>query len=68
MFIFVSCMGILILSSLFLSSITVFPLITANLARRMGRPFIPWFILGFVLPVISIFIVFFLPDKSEKKA
>jgi hypothetical protein len=59
-------MGILILTSLFLSSIMVFPMITANLARRLGRPFKTWFVIGFLLPVISVFILFLLPDKSEQ--
>jgi hypothetical protein len=42
-------------------------MITGNLAKRMGRRFMPWFIIGLFLPVVSVFIVFFLPDKSEKK-
>jgi hypothetical protein len=59
-------MGILFLTSCLFSAITVFPMITANLARRLGRPFKIWFVIGFLLPVISVFILFLLPDKSKQ--
>jgi hypothetical protein len=45
------------------------PLVNAFLARTMGRPFWTWFALGCVLPIISFFILFFLPEvKGEKRA
>jgi MFS family permease len=60
-------MGILFLTSMFLSALTIFPMIAGNLAKQMGRPFLTWFIIGFFLPVVSVFILFLLPDKSKKK-
>jgi len=59
-------MGILFLTSMLVSALTIFPTIAGNLARQMGRPFRVWFIIGFFLPVITIFILFLLPDKSKK--
>jgi hypothetical protein len=50
------------LGILFLLSI---PIITARLAKRMGRNPILWFFIGLCLPVIATFILFFLPDLSE---
>lgn len=49
---------------LFLLSI---PIITAGLAKRMGRNAKVWFVIGMVLPVIATFILVLLPDKSEKE-
>jgi MFS family permease len=60
-------MGILFLTSMLFSALTIFPTIAGNLAKRMGRSFKTWFIIGFFLPILSIFILFFLPDLSEKK-
>jgi hypothetical protein len=59
-------MGLILLSSMALSAITVFPMIAGKLAERMGRSFKTWFIIGFFLPIISVFILFLLPDKSVK--
>lgn len=42
------------------------PLITATFANRMGRNPKKWFLIGILLPVIATFILFFLPDLSEK--
>lgn len=42
------------------------PLVTALFARRMGRNPKVWFLIGLVLPGIASFILFFLPDLSEK--
>lgn len=39
------------------------PLISANLARRLGRSFGVWFALGCVLPFVSVFILLLLPDR-----
>jgi hypothetical protein len=60
-------MGILFLTSMLISALTIFPTIAGNLAKQMGRPFMTWFIIGFFLPVISVFILFLLPDKSKTK-
>jgi Na+/melibiose symporter-like transporter len=49
---------------LFLLSI---PIITSRLAKRMGRDPNRWFFIGLLLPVIATFILFFLPDLSEKE-
>jgi MFS family permease len=59
-------MGLLFLTTMFLSALTVFPMIAGNLARRMGRPFKIWFVIGLFLPILSVFILFLLPDKSEQ--
>ncbi len=55
--------GFLSLGFLFLLSL---PLITSRLAKRLGYNPKIWFAIGFVLPVISTFILFCLPDKSEE--
>ncbi|MFN8714358.1 MAG: hypothetical protein ACK5Z2_16035 [Bacteroidota bacterium] len=41
------------------------PLISAFLAKRMGRSFRVWFLLGCVLPFISVFILLLLPEKES---
>jgi hypothetical protein len=38
------------------------PLITAFLARRLGRSFWKWFAIGCVLPFVSVFILLLLPE------
>lgn len=43
------------------------PFITSRFAKRMGRNPKIWFMIGMLLPVISTFILFFLPGLSEKK-
>lgn len=50
-------MGILFLLSI--------PIITSRMAKRLGRDPRAWFFMGLLLPVISSFILFLLPDKSE---
>ena len=52
-------MGILFLLSI--------PIITSRLANRMGRNPKLWFVIGILLPVIATFILFLLPDLSEKE-
>ena len=52
------------LGILFLLSI---PIITSRLAKRLGRDPKKWFLIGLLLPVISTFILFFLPDLSEQE-
>jgi len=56
--------GFIGLGILFMMSL---PLITSRFAKRMGRNPKVWFLLGILLPVISTFIILFLPDRSEKK-
>ena len=43
------------------------PIITSRLANRMGRNTKIWFAIGILLPVIATFILFLLPDLSEKE-
>jgi hypothetical protein len=49
------------------SLLLVVPLIPAFLARRLGRSFAWWFIIGCVLPIVAVFILLGLPDLSELK-
>lgn len=45
------------------------PLTSAFFARSLGRPFWLWFAIGCVLPLISVFILLFLPEvREENKA
>jgi MFS family permease len=60
-------MGLAMLVSLALSLLLSIPLITASFAKRMGRPWKRWFLIGLLLPVIAILILFFLPDLSEQE-
>jgi hypothetical protein len=57
----------ILLVALILFVVFGLPLITAFFARSMNRPFWIWFGIGCVLPIISVFILFFLPDKSIKE-
>jgi MFS family permease len=60
-------MGAAIFISLGIICMLSIPIITARLANRLGRnPWI-WFFIGILLPVIATFILFFLPDLSEKE-
>jgi hypothetical protein len=43
------------------------PLTTAFFARSLGRNFKIWFAIGCVLPVISVFILWFLPEVKKEK-
>ena len=60
-------MGAALFISLGLMAFFSVPLITAAFANRMGRSAVKWFFIGIVLPVIATFILFFLPDLSEKE-
>lgn len=60
-------MGAALFISMGLLALFSIPLITATFASRMGRNPKKWFLIGIVLPVIATFILFFLPDLSEKK-
>lgn len=59
-------MGAAFFIMLGLTALLSIPLITASFAHRMGRSPIKWFFIGLILPVIASFILFFLPDLSEK--
>lgn len=51
----------------FFGSILFFvPLTSAFFARSLGRPFWMWFGIGCILPIISIFILWFLPEVKEE--
>jgi len=60
-------MGAALFISMGLMALFSVPLITAAFANRMGRSPVKWFFIGIVLPVIATFILFFLPDLSEKE-
>jgi hypothetical protein len=52
----------------FLGSILFFvPLTTAFFARSLGRSFWKWFAIGCVLPLVSVFILWFLPEVKQKE-
>lgn len=61
-------MGAAFFIMLGITALLSIPLITAFFAKRMGRNPIKWFFIGLILPVIASFILFFLPDLSEKEA
>jgi Na+/melibiose symporter-like transporter len=58
-------MGAVLFMSLGVLFLLSIPIITARLAKRMGRNPMLWFFLGLCLPVIATFILFLLPDLSE---
>ena len=60
-------MGAAIFFSIGLLFLLSIPIITAKLAKRMGRNGKIWFVIGLLLPVIATFILILLPDKSETK-
>lgn len=59
-------MGFALLISLALMGFLSIPIITASFAKRMGRPHRKWFLIGALLPVVSVLILFFLPDLSDE--
>ena len=54
------------LLSLLTAPLWVFPVLTANFAKRMGRPYKKWLVIGIVLPIVSTLLLVFLPDLSAK--
>jgi phosphoglycerol transferase MdoB-like AlkP superfamily enzyme len=60
-------MGAVIFFSIGLLFLLSIPIITMNLAKRLGRNGKVWFVIGVLLPVIATFILILLPDKSEEK-
>lgn len=60
-------MGFALFVSLAVLGLMSIPLISGAFAKRMGRPFLKWFLIGMALPVISVVILFFLPDLSEQQ-
>jgi MFS family permease len=59
-------MGAAMFFSLGLLVLLSIPIITAMFAKRMGRRPLVWFFLGILLPGLASFIIFLLPDLSEK--
>jgi hypothetical protein len=55
----------LILAILVLGALFSMPLISGLFARSQGRSFLAWFLIGCLLPFISVFVLFFLPDKQD---
>lgn len=55
----------LILILVALTTLFLLPLISGLFAKRMGRKFWPWFFLGCLLPMVSVFILFLLPEKTS---
>ncbi|MGZ4033300.1 MAG: hypothetical protein ACXVPU_06645 [Bacteroidia bacterium] len=60
-------MGAALFMSIGIMFLLSIPIITSRLANRMGRSPKIWFLIGFLLPVISTFILFLLPDLTENK-
>jgi len=60
-------MGFLLLTTLGMIALLGIPTISGLFARRIGRRFWVWFLIGCILPIVSAFIIFFLPDLSEIK-
>jgi Na+/melibiose symporter-like transporter len=60
-------MGAVIFFSIGILFLLSIPIITSRLAKRMGRDPKRWFFIGLLLPGIATFILFFLPDLSEKE-
>ncbi len=60
-------MGAALFMSMGIMFLLSIPIITSRLANRMGRNPKKWFVIGLLLPVIATFILFLLPDLSEKK-
>lgn len=60
-------MGAFIFFSIGILFLLSIPIITSRLAKRMGRDPKRWFFIGLLLPGIATFILFFLPDLSEKE-
>lgn len=58
-------MGAVVFISIGVMFLLSIPLITSNMAKRLGRDPKLWFFLGLILPVIATFILFLLPDKSR---
>lgn len=46
----------------------VIPFATGSLARRIGRPFWFWFVMGCILPIVSGLVLFCLPEKPQPAA
>jgi MFS family permease len=60
-------MGAALFMSIGIMFLLSIPIITSRLANRMGRNSKIWFLIGLLLPVISTFILFLLPDLTENK-
>ncbi len=60
-------MGAVLFMSMGITFLLSIPIITSRMANRLGRNPKVWFFIGLVLPVIAAFILFLLPDLSEKE-
>jgi Na+/melibiose symporter-like transporter len=60
-------MGAVLFMSMGITFLLSIPIITSRMANRLGRNPRVWFVIGLLLPVIAAFILFMLPDLSEKK-
>lgn len=58
-------MGFALLLSLAFFAFMCIPWASGAFAKRMGRSFALWFLLGLLLPGVSVLVLFFLPDLSE---
>ena len=59
-------MGAILFISMGIMFLLSIPIITSRMAKRLGRDPRAWFFLGLILPVISSFILFLLPEKTEE--
>jgi len=54
---------------LLLLCVMLIPQIVAGiLAKSMGRKFWFWFLISFLIPIVSLIVLLFLEDKSEEKS
>ncbi|MCE2772325.1 MAG: hypothetical protein LW750_02625 [Bacteroidetes bacterium] len=44
------------------------PFITAYFARSSGRHYKTWLLIGCLLPIVSVIILFFLPEKKVEES
>ena len=59
-------MGFSLLVSLAFFAFMCIPWASGAFAKRIGRSFLIWFLIGLLLPGISVLILFFLPDLSDE--
>ncbi|TND07441.1 MAG: hypothetical protein FD123_3219 [Bacteroidetes bacterium] len=48
-----------------ISVLTCVPMISGFYAKAQGRNFWKWYAVGFVLPIISVFILFFMDKRTD---
>jgi hypothetical protein len=57
----------IILFLVLLAPLWLAPIMTAYYASTHNRSFKKWLLIGFLLPVISLFIVAYMPDKKDEE-